>query len=420
MLFESATPKTSATQWASWNGEYLWHLDRLDELSWSARDSQHNMCTLGGSVWAFVIDTGVEVDHPQFGVYPATRVIHSLDFTADTGYVGAADFSNACTSGSPTNSNNWHGTAVGSVLAGTQVGAAKVKVISLKVARCSDRRIESRSLINAINWVGSAGNPYRADPAVINHSGFLAPWDSQAAAFGDAVHAVVTQTSIPFFTSADNFSTDACRFSPNYRAYTKFAKTGRTVFVVGGTAVGTSSTDPNDYRMQLWETVNGAILPRIGQDSGSNAGACVSVYAPGTSIYAARHKLSASLYGRADGTSFSSPLVAAVAARWIEKYTAQHGVRPTYVQVYEWLLAQAQTPVYGVQTPEYYLCAGVFGQSATTTYRPGSQPSTCPALSVGTFGQVTPANPNSPPFHFPSVGNSSDARMVFWDEGYCP
>lgn len=56
----------------------------------------------------------------------------------------------------------------------------------------------------------------------------------------------VNNTNIPFFTSADNFATDACRFSPNNRPYTRYNKTGRA-FVVGGTSVGATASDPNDY-----------------------------------------------------------------------------------------------------------------------------------------------------------------------------
>jgi hypothetical protein len=61
--FEDAgSAPISATQWTWFNGEYQWHLDRLDEVGWSQRDGQHNMCTEGRGAYAYVIDTGSGLD----------------------------------------------------------------------------------------------------------------------------------------------------------------------------------------------------------------------------------------------------------------------------------------------------------------------------------------------------------------------
>jgi hypothetical protein len=413
------------------NCEYLWHLDRLDELSWADRDGEYNMCTEGRNVVAYVIDWGVQGNHEQFE--SPSRVVEMRDFSDDRtnlGVISTVDATNGCTQLVP-HAGRWHGTAVASVLGGTQVGAAKVQIVSLKVGDCATGDVTTDRLVSAIHWVNDSspgGNGFRSQPGVINHSGFRPPWDMTISAYSDTVRSVVQQTNFPFFTSADNFSADACRFGPNEQAYTKFNKFDRTVFVVGGTSAGGDGTD-RDFRFQGWVTelneVTGLneLRPAIGQDSGSNGGACVSVYAPAASIYAARHSAYVEngvpkKYARANGTSFSSPIVAAIAARWIQRQITLTGVRPTYAQVYDWLLSQAQTPVYHTPTPEYYYCFSASHGTAPQAYRPGQQDETCPFNTIGVNGLVTHPGFYSPPFHFPSVGNSSDARMVFWDEAF--
>jgi hypothetical protein len=213
---------------------------------------------------------------------------------------------------------------------------------------------------------------------VINQSGYVGIWDANVQAYGDTVVSVVNSTNIPFFTSADNFATDACKFSPKDRAYTRVNHNGR-VFVAGGTSVGAGSGDPNDYRWQEWNTDGTA---KIGLESGSNGGACVSIY---------------------------SPLTAAIAIRWMVKQQAATGVIPTATQVYDFLLGQSQTVVQNTNTaPTYWACVasvgdGHFDFKAYTT-NPGSCP---PGYNFG-------------PLLYPFATNTSDARMLYWDEGSCP
>lgn len=171
-------------------------------------------------------------------------------------------------------------------------------------------------------------------------------------AFGDAVVNTVNVTDYPFFVSANNFSTDACLFSPAAgsatdptvppRARTRGNPTGR-VFVVGGTAV--DGEDPNDYRYQFWVQPGPPWQEQLGQDSGSNSGRCISLWAPRSSIYVARTTIEADRVNgvsnasvRVSGTSFASPLVAGIAARYIEREINRTGVQPTAEQVYAWLL----------------------------------------------------------------------------------
>ncbi len=398
------TAPVSAMQWTTWNNEYQWHLDRIDETSWANRDSQHNMCTEGRGAYAYIIDQGIWAGHSEFIEPVPSRVVRSLDFVGVAN--GAVDTTNGC--GAPrTDTVAYHGTAVASVLAGTHIGAAKTQLVSLRVFGCNGGA-NIADFIEALDWIAGPNNPYRGSPGVINHSGFVPVTDALFMAYGDAVNRTVNSTNIPFFTSADNFSTDACRFSPNNRPYTRVNKTGRA-FVVGGTSVGVSATDPNDYRWQTWETVNGQTMARIGRDTGSNGGPCVSIYAPATEIYVAMYTGSAD-YRRLSGTSFSSPLTAAVAARYMERQRNTTGVIPTATQVYEWLLGQSTRVVQNTTTaPTYWMCArttAAGGFAIAGTFR------TFPGANVCTNGNTL--------IEMPSATNTSDARHLYWDEGFCP
>ena len=402
--FEDPTESetVSATQWTWFNNEYQWHLDRIDELTWPQRDGQHNMCTEGRGAVAYILDQGIWGGHQEFIEPVPTRLIRSLNFVGANN--GTIETNNPCNAPT-TDLRAYHGTAVASVLAGTTIGAAKTQMVSLRVFGC-DGSANTADFIEALDWVAGPNNPYRNMPGVINHSGYVPVTDAMFTAYGDAVVRTVNNTNIPFFTSADNFSTDACQFSPNNRPYTRTNKTGRA-FVVGGTSVGADANDPNDYRWQTWETVNGQVLPRIGRDTGSNGGQCVSAYAPACDIYIAMYTGAAD-YRRLSGTSFASPLTAALAARYMERQRNLTGVIPTATQVYEWLLNNSQTVVQNTNTaPTYWMCGrttatGGFDVTRVSRTNPGTCPTGYTLLTM------------------PFASNTSNARHVYWDEGYCP
>lgn len=404
---EPFTPTTSATQYTWVNDpsrgwQYMWFLDRLDEPSYAQRDGTHNMCTEGRSVYAYIIDTGIWANHPEFE--NPTRVVRRVDFSADRtnpNLVWTPDATDGCAA----RANVWHGTAVASNLAGTTIGSAKTQIVSLKVFSC-DFVINTADFIDALEWIASpATNPYRYQPGVINHSGFVPVWDGNFTAYGDAVTRTIPTLNMPFFTSADNLAADACMFAPNDRAYTKSNRNG-TVFVVGGTSTSGVETDNNDYRWQRWRHDG---LPVIGTGSGSNAGRCISAYAPANSIYSARNNrvVGAWPYDWAAGTSFASPLTAGIAARYMERQRNLTGVTPGYRQVYDWLLAQATTPVLHTTSPGYWMCVlpGANGGYTEAAYR--THPGQCPGTNW--WG----------PTWMGSGDNTSDARMIYWDEGTC-
>lgn len=390
----------SGVQGVVYWGQYLWYLDRLDALRWQDRDGAYNLCPEGRSVYAYVIDEGIWQDHPEFE--SPSRVVLNVDFSSDRENdpnhpSWSYDKTNGCLNPSPVH-GAIHGTAAASALAGTHVGSSKAKIISLKVIDCGNS-VNTGDFFSAIDWIYSADNPYRNEPAVVNHSGFVPVWDSNFVFYETVVNRLVTTTQMPFFASANNYSCDACQFSPQGVAYTN-VNHGGTVFVVGGTTV----VGNDDYRYQLADRINPS-LPAIGPDSGSNSGACVSAYAPAQDIYVAINDryFNDTYYAVMTGTSFSAPLTAGIAARYIEQQRAQTGVTPGYRQVYDFLLGQAVTPVLNTETAStYWLCVSPLS-GLPTPYR--SRPASCP------FGTA--------PIQMNSASNTSNARMVFWNPG-CP
>ena len=368
-------------------GVYLWHIDRLDDLTPSQADSSYAMCSTGSSVIAYVIDTGV-IKHKAFETSSGSRVIQQLNFVGQPGGQSETD---PCVD----MDSNYHGTAVASVLAGTKIGASRSQIVSLRVFDCTGASRTS-DLISAVNWV--AGRPPET-LGVINFSGFIPIIDENFDALGLAVRNAVLNTGMPFFTSADNYATDACRFSPNQRGYNAVSRTSGEIMVVGGTMLSNN----RDYRWQV--SVGG--VAQVGRAAGSNGGDCVGIYAPATDIYHAMNSLAApAVYAFRTGTSFASPLAAGIAARYISRHNAYFGGKPTPTQVYQFLTSRAQPIVNGTTTPPTYrMCFKTTGFPAGKFHDVVLDP-----------GVAACAEHYLGPYEFPQVSNTSNAGMLYWDE----
>ncbi|MGX7826474.1 S8 family serine peptidase [Actinokineospora sp. 24-640] len=122
-----------------------WGLDRIDERS-NPTDDQYIYDADGTGVNAYVIDTGVRLDHADFG----GRAFHRLDTVNE----GDAPFCNG------------HGTHVAGTIGGTEYGVAKkVTLHSLRVLDCDGHGYVTDT-IQAVAWV----TRNHVKPAVTNMS----------------------------------------------------------------------------------------------------------------------------------------------------------------------------------------------------------------------------------------------------------
>ncbi|MGW6568061.1 S8 family peptidase [Streptomyces sp. NPDC054975] len=226
-----------------------WGLDRIDQR-FLPLDDTFTTRGDGAGVTAYVIDTGIDYGHEEFG----GRARAGFDAVGDGR--GGAD----C---------NGHGTHVAGTVAGRTYGVApRANLVSVRVLDCEGRGSYS-GMIAGFDWVARNAQ----QPAVLNGS----LGGPASAALNDAADAVSDAGVLPVI-AAGNEAQDACDVSP--------ASAARVVTV--------AATDRHDR-----------------ETSFSNWGPCISLHAPGQAITSARlGGGTADL----DGTSMAAPHVAGTAA----------------------------------------------------------------------------------------------------------
>jgi hypothetical protein len=210
----------------------------------------------GAGVTAYIVDSGIEYAHPDFGgrAVPGFDAIHDGRNGADC---------------------NGHGTHVAGVVGGDYTGVARrVRLVSVRVFPCVARTTTS-AVIAGIDWV--AGHAVK--PAVANIS-IAGPW-SRAADL--AVQGLADAGVFPV-VAAGNDDVNACFVSP---------ASSSEAFTVG-------SIDENDHRSWF-----------------SNWGPCVDIHAPGTSILSAYLN---GTFRDMDGTAMAAPHVTGIAALYKATY----------------------------------------------------------------------------------------------------
>ena len=246
-MYPGTTTQTNAT----------WGLDRIDQRS-LPRDGLYHYDYTGRGVTAYVIDSGINYGHVDFG----NRAIPGFDAFPNEGLNGGD-----C---------NGHGTHVAGTIGGATWGVAKaVTLVSVRVFGCSGGTAMS-TVIGAVDWITDKGS----QPAVVN----MSLGGGYAQALNDAVTASVNAGFV-YTVSAGNEGRDACGYSP---ASTAAALT-----------VGATQSDDNRARY-------------------SNIGDCVDLFAPGSSITSTWIG-SASATNTISGTSMSAPHVAGVAALLLQQ-----------------------------------------------------------------------------------------------------
>lgn len=245
--------RTSSTQTSP-----TWGLDRVDQRSATLNHS-YAYATTGAGVTVFSVDTGIRLDHREFG----GRAKSGYDFV--DGDSNATD----C---------NGHGTHVAGTVAGSTYGVAKAaRLVALRVLDCQGEGYES-DFISALQYVV---DHRPAGPSVVN----ISAGGAESTTLDRAVAAVV-KAGIPVVVAAGNDDTDACRLSPAGES----------------SAITVAASNESDARAYF-----------------SDYGSCVDIFAPGTDITSAAVSSTTATVAW-DGTSMATPHVAGAVARYLQVY----------------------------------------------------------------------------------------------------
>jgi subtilisin family serine protease len=242
-----------------------WGLDRIDQRDLPL-NQRYVYAQTGRGVTAYVLDSGINASHTDFG----SRVRNGYNFSQTL----------------PASDCNGHGTHVAGIIGGSVHGVAKeVSLVSLRVLDCQNRGFVS-DMVAGINWAISDHQTGQA--AVMNISIYT---DSPSPSFDAAINAAIADGITVCVlagngTANNGIAADACTISP--------ARVSNAI-----TVSATSIID--------------------GKASFANFGTCVDLFAPGVQIESDWYS-SDTAVAIDSGTSMATPHVSGAAALYLQNH----------------------------------------------------------------------------------------------------
>jgi serine protease len=249
-----------------------WGLDRIDQRN--GRDQTYTYNRTGAGVVAYVLDTGVDANHPDFG----GRASLVADYIGD----GCGD----C---------NGHGTASAGIIGSNTYGVAKgVTLRSVKVCDAGGN-CPTSVVIAGVNFVTQQKNASPYTPMVAN----MSLGGAASSAMDNAVRTSISK-GVTYVVAAGNDNTDAGNVSP--------ARVTQAITV--------GAVDINDVRADF------------GFGQASNFGSVLDVFAPGKDTLSTFPGGGQVNFG---GTSAAAPHAAGVVAQYLQSEPGAAPVLTSYV-----------------------------------------------------------------------------------------
>jgi subtilisin family serine protease len=305
----TSSPQTVGPQ----NGALSWGLDRIDQRTAISSPAAYDFSEDGGDVTAYILDSGVNASHPEFGNRVKEGWSYRGSSTALSSYQSALaagspngitacpnDGSHAVDPGTFDNpstvdtadkgmtDNDGHGTHVAGIIGGDTTGVAKgVTIVPVRTLDSCGSGTRTM-IVEALTWI--LNDHEAGEKAILNLSiGF----DSQVVSVDNKITELMNR-GIVVIAAAGNEGTSACSNTP--------------ASTLGTISVGSFANDTS-------------VSPSIDRESNfSNYGLCVDIFSPGSSIKSAYPFLSGvtNTYATQSGTSMAAPFVAGAVARYLQ------------------------------------------------------------------------------------------------------